>query len=98
MQSTHGSRWSEFFGRAMLSCKCWLSGLAYSIPLSNKMLSGTSRSAPPAASCAMVEQRNAEKILLKTGMKGVLKEAPGVVKHGHVEPSRQPEDKPDEGQ
>src|SRR5690242_9977387 len=58
----------------MLSCKCWLSGLAYSIPLSNKMFSGRSRSAPKAASCVIVEHRNAAKNVFKAGMKRVLKE------------------------
>src|ERR1043165_9283332 len=57
----------------MLSCKCWLSGLAYSIPLSKRMFSGTSRSAAAAITCMIVEPRRAQKNVFKAGMKGVLK-------------------------
>src|SRR6267142_6929328 len=57
----------------MLSCKCWLSGLAYSMPLSNRIFSGTLRSAPAAISCAIVKHRSAEKNFLKAAMKRVLK-------------------------
>src|SRR5579864_70779 len=41
MQMTAGNGPSAFLGRARFNCKCWLSGLLYSIPVSNCTPSGT---------------------------------------------------------
>src|SRR5689334_5898595 len=44
MQMTAGKEPSAFLGRAMFSCSCWPSGLAYSMPVSKLTSPGTTGS------------------------------------------------------